>query len=118
MDQTAAAVDAGGSELPSRAEVLPTLLPKACARVALALKVLNRVLQWHAVVLKESIEFIARGNIKKPAELMAGEAPHPVRIDRQGCERGLRQILTVISQLRDDIVRKIQPDAHASQYTA
>jgi hypothetical protein len=46
------------------------------------------------VVLQELVEFVARRNLQKLTELMAGQPLHSVRVDGERFERRTGQILT------------------------
>jgi hypothetical protein len=89
------------------AEIMLSLVPQPRARCALAFEVVDRVLERHSVMLQEAVEPVARGDLQELAELMAGQSPHPVRIDRHRFESGTGQILPAIDELRHQGVRQI-----------
>src|SRR6266487_5134249 len=62
-------------------EIALALVPQPGTCVAFTLEVFERVLQRHAVMLQESVEFVARRDLQELPELMAGQPLHPVRID-------------------------------------
>jgi hypothetical protein len=67
-------------------------------------------------MLQESIELILRWNLQELTELMAGQPLHPICVDREGFQRRPGQILTVLGELRHDVVvREIQPDTRPIQ---
>ena len=68
----------------------------------------------HAPLLQESIQLVPRWDVEQLAELVGGNPAGPVRVNGQGFQRGSRQITSFFGELRDDIVRKIQPDSHRS----
>lgn len=82
------------------------LLTQLRAGLALALELVERVLERHAVTLQHAVQVVARVNIEQLAQLVAGNPVHPVGIDRQRLARGSREILTRVDESRGDVVRR------------
>jgi hypothetical protein len=57
------------------------------ARLALALEIVDRVLQGHAVLLQESIELVSRRDLEQLAQSIGADPVGTVRVDGQRFER-------------------------------
>lgn len=66
------------------------------------------------MLLQESIEFVAGGDLQQLAKLVRGDPVRPIRVYGQRLERGPRQIPPFLGELADGVVREIQPDPHGS----
>lgn len=89
------------------------LLPEPGAGLAFTLEVPEGVLQRHAVMLEEAVQLVPRRELQQLTELVAGNPVHSVGVDCERLQRGPRQILALLGELLDEIVRQIKPDAHA-----
>jgi hypothetical protein len=88
------------------------LLPQLVEGLAVLLEVIDRVVEWDAVVLQESVELVPRRNVQQGSELKTGDPVHPVRIDGERLQRGPGQILALLSELLNEVVRNIERDPH------
>jgi hypothetical protein len=95
-----------------------TQLTQTCTGLALALEVLNRVFERHAVTLEERVQVVPRRNVEELAHLHARQAVRSVRFRNEGLERCAGHVATPASKLFGKRVGHLKPDLHVSYDTA
>src|ERR1700676_2478480 len=95
-----------------------TLLTQTCTGLALALEVLNRVFERHAVTLEERVQVVPRRNVEKPTHFHARHAVRSVRLRNERLERRAGHVATPASELFGKRVGHLKPDLHVSYDTA
>lgn len=99
-------------------EFSPTLLTQPSTGLALALEILNRVFERHAVDLEERVQVVPRRNIEKPAHVDARQAVRSVRVIRERLKCRAGQAAILAGQLFGKRVGHIKPDLHVSHHNA
>jgi hypothetical protein len=99
-------------------EVRLSLLTQTRTGLALALEVLNRVIERHAVTLEKRVQVVPRRNIEEPTQLQARQSVRSVRVYSERLERRARHIATPASKLLGKRVGYIKPDLHLPYDTA
>ena len=87
-----------------------TLLTQTRTGLALALEVLNRVFERHAVTREERVQVVPRRNIQEPTHLHACQAVPSVRLGSKRFERCTGHVATRASEPFGKRVGHIKPD--------
>ena len=95
-----------------------SLATQTHARLTLALEILNRVFERHAVTLEERVQVVPRRNVEELTHLHTRETVRSVRFRSERLERGAGQVATRASELFGKRVGHIKPDLHVSDDTA
>jgi hypothetical protein len=95
-----------------------SLLTQTRAGLALALEVLDRVIERHAVTLEERVQVVPRRNIEEPTHLHARQSVRSVRVSSECFECRAGHVATPASELFGKGVGHIKPDLHGSYDTA
>jgi hypothetical protein len=93
-------------------EFLLSLFPYTSTCRTFALEIVDRILERNTVKFQEFIKLVPRVYLEALTELVAADAVHSIQIDRDRFQDRARDVLPVLRELSDDLVREIQPNLH------
>ena len=79
---------------------------------AILLQILPRVIQPNLTLFQKPVEFISRLKTEDTLKLRRRQLAFAIRLERDGLERGSREVRTRSSQGGREFVRKIEADLH------